>query len=193
MQRLFIATHLPEHIASLVEQRQNALRAHLGAAQEALCWTPTAQFHLTLAFLGQLPVGSVPAIADVLAEHCHSLHAQPLRICKCGYFSRRGIPTVLWCRVITSPQLDEWCAALRQSLQPLCPEMDTKDFHPHLTLARLKSGRSISRAVLQELFEHNSLCSGTELSWNCNQISLVKSDHCCRGAVHSVLSTHQLK
>jgi|GEM_PF-4464065 len=189
MQRIFIATHLPENIATLVAQRQHALRAHLGAAQDALCWTPVAQFHLTLAFLGKVPADTIPAISATLQEQCKSLQPQPLRMCKCGYFSRRGVPTVLWCRVQTSPEFETWCLQLRQSLQPLCPEMDTKEFHPHLTLARLKRGRSISRAVLQEIFEHNALCCGNQLSWCCGQISLVKSDHCCRGAVHSRIST----
>lgn len=190
-QRLFVAAHLPEAIASILEQRQQTLRQHLGGEQTALCWTPKAQFHLTLAFLGTVEHSAITPIIGSLEAQCQILPVQSLKLGKCGLFSRRGVPTVLWCNVQTSPQMDEWCMRLRQTLQPLCPDLDNKEFHPHLTLGRIKSGRSINRNTLMNLFEQTSLGS-SEASWECRQISLVQSQHSCHGAVHSPLHASQL-
>jgi len=190
-QRLFIATHLPEHIASILEQRQHALRQHLGDAQNALCWTSTNQFHLTLAFLGEVESTFVPAIIETLETATKVLLPQTLHLGKCGLFCRRGIPCVLWSDVQTSLEFQAWCAELRENLRTQCPNLDDKEFHPHLTLARIKSGRSIDRCALKHLFEQDELCADQQ-SWECAQVSLVQSEHCCKGATHSVLHSCDL-
>lgn len=190
-QRLFVAAHLPEAVASILEQRQQTLRRYLADEQNALCWTPKVQFHLTLAFLGTVDSSGITSIINNLETQCQTLPPQTLTLGKYGFFARRGVPTVLWCNVQTSPQMDEWCMQLRQTLQPLCPDLDNKEFHPHLTLGRIKSGRSINRNILMNLFEQTAFC-GNAPSWECRQVSLVQSEHSCQGAVHSHLHTSQL-
>jgi len=189
--RLFIAAHLPDHITSILEQRQYTLRQHLGDAQNALCWTSTNQFHLTLAFLGRVESTFVPAITNSLETASKVLLSQTLQLGKCGLFCRRGIPSVLWSEVQTSKEFQGWCVKLRETLRPQCPNLDDKEFHPHLTLARVKSGRSIDRCALKHLFEHEELCADQQ-TWECAQVSLVQSEHCCKGATHSVLHTCNL-
>lgn len=189
--RLFVAAHLPEAIASVLEQRQQMLRQHLGELQSALCWTPKTQYHLTLAFLGSVGSSAIPTVVDAMETHCQKIPPQQLTLGKCGFFARRGVPTVLWSEVHASPALTEWSMQLRQIMQPLCPEMDGKEFHPHLTLARIKRGRSIERATLIDLFAQTALCIGAPV-WECGEVSLVHSEHCCHGAVHSLVHTSRL-
>lgn len=189
--RLFIAVHPPDHIRSLLEQRQHALRQHLGEAQNAVSWTSTKQFHLTLAFLGTVKSTSVPAIIDTLETASKVLLPEPLQLGKCGLFCRRGIPCVLWSDVQTSQEFHHWCGQLRESLRPQCPDLDDKEFHPHLTLGRVKSGRSIDRCLLIDLFEHDELCAD-QRSWKCDKVSLVQSQYGSKGATHSVLHTCNL-
>jgi len=189
--RLFIAAHLPDPINSILEQRQRALRQHLGDAQTNICWTSASQFHLTLAFLGEVESTFVPAIVDILETASKVLSPQPLQLGKCGLFCRRGVPCVLWSDVRINQEFYHWCLELRESLRPQCPALDSKEFHPHITLGRVKSGRSIDRCVLKHLFEHDELCADQQ-PWNCDQISLVQSEHCCKGATHSVLHTFNL-
>lgn len=187
-QRLFVAAHLPDNISSLLEQRQQSLRDYLGGARDDLCWTPKTQFHLTLAFLGEVESTFLPTIIDTLEAASKRIPLQPLQLGKCGLFCRRGVPTVLWCDVQTTQQLKDWCQELRARLRSQCPDLDDKDFHPHLTLGRVKRGRSIDRCALKNLFEHAELCHG-EPSWECEQVSLMKSEHSCHGAIHTLLHT----
>ncbi|MEO6908423.1 MAG: RNA 2',3'-cyclic phosphodiesterase, partial [Abditibacteriaceae bacterium] len=174
-QRLFIAAHLPDNISPLLEQRQQSLRDYLGVAKDDLCWTPKTQFHLTLAFLGKVESTFLPTIIDTLETASKQIPLQTLHLGKCGLFCRRGVPTVLWCDVQTTEQLKHWCQKLRENLRSQCPDLDDKEFHPHLTLGRIKRGRSIDRCALKDLFEHTALCHG-EPSWECKQVSLVKSE-----------------
>lgn len=189
--RLFIATHLPHHITSILEQRQHFLRQHLGDAQDAICWTSTNQFHLTLAFLGTVESTFIPAIIETLESASKVLSPPNLQLGKCGLFCRRGIPCVLWSDVQTSQEFQDWCVDLREKLRPQCPHLDDKEFHPHLTLGRIKKSRSVDRGTLKHLFEHEDLCLGQQ-SWECAQVSLVQSKHCSKGATHSVLHTCNL-
>jgi len=189
--RLFIAAHLPAHISSILEQRQRALRQHLGDAQNDICWTSVNQFHLTLAFLGKVESTFVPAIIDTLETASKVLLPHILQLGKCGLFCRRGIPCVLWSDVQTNQEFHHWCVELREKLRSHCPDLDGKEFRPHITLGRVKSGRSINRCTLKHLFEQDELCTDQQ-SWNCTQVSLVQSEHCCKGATHSVLHTFNL-
>lgn len=189
--RLFIAAHLPRHVTSILEQRQSALRQHLGGVHKAIGWTSASQFHLTLVFLGDVESASIPAIIDTLQIASKVLIPQTLQLGKCGLFCRRGIPCVLWSDVQTSQEFQDWCGDLREKLRPQCPDMDDKEFHPHLTLGRVRSGRSIDRCTLQDLFEQDELCADQQ-SWKCAQVSLVQSDHCSKGAMHSLLHTCNL-
>jgi 2'-5' RNA ligase len=188
---LFIATHLPDHIASILEQRQHSLRHHLGDSQNALCWTPKSQFHLTLAFLGKVESTFLPRIIEELEIASKVLSPQLLQLGKCGLFCRRGIPTVLWSEVQADQQLCDWCQKLREKLRPHCPNLGDKEFHPHLTLGRIKSGRSIDRCALKHLFEQDDLCANQQ-SWTCDKVTLMQSEHCAKGATHSVLHTCNL-
>jgi 2'-5' RNA ligase len=167
------------------------LRQHLGDAQNDICWTSSNQFHLTLAFLGKVESTFVPAIIDTLETASKVLLPQTLQLGKCGLFCRRGIPCVLWSDVQTNQEFHHWCVELRTKLRPHSPDLDDKEFHPHITLGRVKSGRSIDRCALKHLFEHDELCADQQ-SWNCAQVSLVQSEHCCKGATHSVLHTCNL-
>ena len=190
--RLFIAVHPPVHINAILQQRQHALRQHLGEAHDAVCWTSANQFHLTLAFLGNVESAFIPAITDSLESASKVLSPQTLQLGKCGLFCRRGVPCVLWSEVQTSQELQDWCMELRETLRPHCPNLDFKEFHPHLTLGRIRSGRSVDRCALKHLFEHDDLCQNLQ-SWDCSQISLVQSKHCSKGATHSVLHTCNLR
>lgn len=188
---LFIAIHLPDHIASILEQRQQSLRQHQTDLQNALCWTPKRQFHLTLAFLGKVERASLPSVIETLETASKVLSPQSLQLGKCGLFCRRGIPTVIWSEVQINQEFHDWRQKLCENLQLLCPNLDNKEFHPHLTLGRVKRGHSVDRSRLKQLFEHAELCSDQQ-TWTGEQVALMQSEHCSKGATHSILHTCNL-
>lgn len=87
--RLFVAVHPPEEaLAELAA----ALEPVRGTAPAGLRWAPPAQWHLTLAFLGEVPVEAVPALEAELAHVARRHGPARLRIAGAGRFGDR----VLW-------------------------------------------------------------------------------------------------
>jgi 2'-5' RNA ligase len=94
---------------------------------------PPAKLHLTLAFLGQQPAASLPALLDILAHL--AVPALHLRIDRLGYFAR---PRIAWAGMDQPPDaLLTMQAALMDALAAAGFSPATHGaFKPHITLAR---------------------------------------------------------
>ena len=64
-----------------------------------------------------------------------------------GCFPERGRPRILWAGVESDPALTALAASLEHTARGLGLEPETREFHPHLTLARRRRGE---RATLPE-------------------------------------------
>gem|GEM_PF-134163 len=129
MPRLFLALALPD-----------ALRADLVGLQaptaHGVAWAPQAQLHLTLRFIGDVPVPSLAALEDSLATIRVASFILPLA--GVGAFPPRGQPQVLWAGVQHAhPHLFQLRQQVDDRLLALGFDADLKTFHPHATLARL--------------------------------------------------------
>ena len=107
-------------------------------------WSRIEGLHLTLAFLGQRPAGSLPGlegIATAIAQH-HGAFA--LTIAALGSFSRSGTTRLLWLGLAPSPALAVLTEDLRRHLLAVGEAIDTKPFHPHVTLARFRQAQPMA-------------------------------------------------
>jgi RNA 2',3'-cyclic 3'-phosphodiesterase len=127
MPRLFVAFDLPE------EQRE-----HL----EDLCddlpearWTPYDQLHVTLAFLGEVDGGRARDAAEALAD----VVAPPFELVLqgVGHFPPRGEPRIVWAGFAPSEELLRLQRGIVRALKDAGCEIETRKFHPHVTLGRL--------------------------------------------------------
>ncbi|MFG3225971.1 RNA 2',3'-cyclic phosphodiesterase [Kitasatospora sp. NPDC048194] len=140
--RLFTAVLPP--IPALQELADAVAPLHGLPGADRLRWTSAASWHLTLAFLGQVPAERLPELESGLAAVAEVHPAHRLRIAGAGRFGDR----VLWAGVEGQTwALRRLAEAVTGAVAEFTGDTDAFGFHPHLTLARAGSHRGHRRAV----------------------------------------------
>jgi len=102
-----------------------------------LRWEEPERYHLTLQFLG--PVLRLAPVVGALAAAVAGCGSFPFRLGGAGAFPKPGRARVVWIgAAIGGEEAIALAAAVAGALGPLGYEPDRKEFHPHLTVARLK-------------------------------------------------------
>lgn len=102
-----------------------------------------APTHLTLAFLGDLPVETVPALEAQLRLELATV--EPFRITArgMGAFPSATRPRIVWAGIADGAEALEGVAArVRGALDTLHIPYDRKPFVPHVTVLRVRSAQS---------------------------------------------------
>ena len=127
--RLFVAVEPPaealDHLA--------AFTADLAVVRTGTRVTARPLWHVTLAFLGEVPDERVPAAVAAVDGTVAGQEPPQLRISGGGRFGR-GRFTILWAGI--SGDLRPLRLALAKQLRKAKLPYDDKRFHPHLTVAR---------------------------------------------------------
>ena len=133
-----------------VKPPENALDAVAATVEPArsvrvgLRWEQRERYHLTLQFLG--PVRELAPVVDGLSAAVGDRAAFPFRLGGAGAFPKPGRARVVWMgAAVGGPDLVGLAGAVAGGLRPLGYEPDRKEFHPHLTLARLKVPDNVDR------------------------------------------------
>lgn len=92
--RLFFGLPVPQDLRARLIDLQNLLRAALPPS--SFRWTRPELFHVTLAFLGEVPEASVPELCARAAELCDRYSASELLFTRFGAFPTPKNPRVLW-------------------------------------------------------------------------------------------------
>jgi len=129
--RLFIAIPLGE----AVETELKRLTARLRPAAPNLRWSSPESWHITLQFLGNANEEQYACLLPRLS----ALNAPPIAIDfeGLGVFDRAG---VFFLGVAPTPVLTALEKKVVAATQPCGFEPEDRPYHPHITLARLKSG-----------------------------------------------------
>jgi RNA 2',3'-cyclic 3'-phosphodiesterase len=99
--RTFIAIELPGAVrAKLIEHIQQ-LRREVPDVRAS--WSREHNLHLTLKFLGNVPVGEIPKLSDAVARAVVGIEPFELTVAGCGAFPPKGRPNVLWIGVGSAP------------------------------------------------------------------------------------------
>jgi 2'-5' RNA ligase len=107
-------------------------------------WTTREQWHLTLQFLGNGV--DLEAAAAALATVRGA--ASAVRLGGVGGFPTEKRAAVVWVGVREGArELSAVAAAVKESMLPVVPEPDPREYHPHLTLARLARGADLRAAA----------------------------------------------
>ena len=134
--RLFVALEIPsavrENLAALIEELRAADAA---ATKNKARWVRAENLHVTLKFIGNVDVGKLDTIRAALGEVSAS-GAVELRFRGVGFFPNEKRPRVLWAGIVASPNLEPLAAGVDARLEKLGIARETREFAPHLTLAR---------------------------------------------------------
>lgn len=185
MIRAFVAISFPENILSSCQLIVGYLkRLELNARfprKEAI--------HLTLKFLGNIYEDQVSDIARTLETTVHELNPFALEVRGIGVFPSLAKPKVVWAGLRDGDVLVEMQSRLKDVLEGLGFAREKRSFHPHLTLARLRSGKNIG-ALAQYIEEAGP---GERLGMAMvSQIHLFKSVLKPRGVEYHKLATAKL-
>jgi RNA 2',3'-cyclic 3'-phosphodiesterase len=144
--RLFAAIDLSAETREAMASEQRRLKQALGSSGASPKWVRPDNAHLTLVFLGQVADERVaPLIADIGRDITRPVFE--IELSTVGMFPDHGAPRVLWIGVATGA---EALMALQHELAARIAghgiALDTREFHPHLTLARWSRSRPSDRA-----------------------------------------------
>ena len=109
---------------------------------DALRYVPSEQWHLTLAFYGEVAESKLPALQDGLARAAGRSRPLQLRLSGAGTFPRQAAKArVVWVGVDGDVdelrRLADRCAGAGRRARVA---MEARAFRPHLTLARARQG-----------------------------------------------------
>ncbi|MDX2137124.1 MAG: RNA 2',3'-cyclic phosphodiesterase [Chloroflexota bacterium] len=132
--RLFIAIDLPDAL----KDQLTSLKTDMSGAS----WTRRDNLHLTLRFLGDgIAESRLSALQHAFAAI--ELPTFDVTVQGVGRFplQEKKAARVLWVGIAPNPPLAALYASIEQAVVALGFPPDDHAFHPHLTLARLKSDR----------------------------------------------------
>lgn len=157
MIRAFLAIELTPDLRARLATIQQDLKRLIEQARDPVrvSWISPASMHLTLRFLGDMPEKSIEALRATLEQVASKHQRLAIPIERIGVFPSRHQPRVLWAGPAESwRQGPAWkqLAALQRAVEDCCQAegrtSDTRSFHPHLTLARVKEGeRHVGRLL----------------------------------------------
>jgi 2'-5' RNA ligase len=184
--RVFCAIALPRELRARVDQRISRLRELVPDAQAS--WSREQNIHLTLKFLGEIPIARIEEVSSATARATESL--SPFEICieQSGAFPERGTPRVLWLGVRDD---SGWLAEMQARLERECAKegfaKEGRPFNPHLTLARLRKphgARMLANAHEEMIFEPVKVVV--------SEVLVISSELSGEGSKYTVISTHPL-
>lgn len=185
--RLFIAIDLPGDVRSAIAALQAEMKSRLSGVR----WTRPEGMHLTLKFLGETPAGKVEGIGQALAAAASGRQPFGLSIGAPGSFGNRGRPRVLWLGFEGDlARLRELQTAVDADLAPLGYPRETREFSPHLTLARVPQPPEPQTGTAIEHIVNGAPPVGAQ--FQVREVLLMRSRLLPSGAVYDCLSTHPL-
>lgn len=182
--RTFIAFETPEDIRKEVREAQTKL---LSAGAEVK-WEPLDKFHVTIKFLGNVMESALPDVLSLIDATAGRFRTCAVLYQDLGCFPNLRNPRVIW---IGCKNDDGILQSLKEELDrvlaPLGFEPEERDFHPHLTLGRVKGRRNIEDliSILKNLnFEPRTAMI--------NSIVVMKSDLRPGGSIYTSLQRTRL-
>lgn len=184
--RVFIAIELPAPVRRKLIDHIDRLRST--GPEVRASWNREENLHLTLKFLGDIPVTSVEKLAGAAKIAASRVAPFEIIIGGCGVFPPRGQPRVLWVGI---EDASGRLALLNTALEDECAKAgftrEQRAFRPHLTIARIRKpeGSGKLAALHKELgFDRQSVKAST--------VTVIRSELRQEGSRYTVLSGHQL-
>lgn len=130
--RLFIAAEIPENIREVIAGTRDEF-----AGKNNFKWEPMDKMHLTLKFLGDCTIEQTGEI-EKYVEGLKRESVIDTALMQFGTFTKAGKPIILFAELVNSPLLQNLQHNIEISMSQLGFPTETRKFHPHITLLRVK-------------------------------------------------------
>ena len=161
--RAFVALDLDAASVRRIGRLSDRLR--MGSGAPSASWTPVANFHVTLKFLGDVHTDAAVSLGTVLAPLAAATRAPAPSAVRLDAF-----PSAQEARVVVVELLDETkdVANLAAKVEELASKLDVpkedRPYRPHVTLAHTKRPYDARRWLRPELAEGTEACQTTHLT-----------------------------
>ena len=178
--RCFVAVEIPEPIQALLKPVQTHLQSQIHKAT----WTKFGNFHLTLKFLGDIRPEAINDVSEALQRVTDTHPPFAIAFGGVGAFPNLARPRVIWMGIKQGAStVSRLAKAVNLELTHLGFSTDNR-FHPHLTLARLKTATDLE-PLKNILRKYDTIVGG---SMRVNEITLMQSQLHRNGAIYTPLS-----
>jgi len=182
--RTFVAIEVPEPVCELVRTLQLELQRY---SKLWASYPPPANTHLTLRFLGDVKRDRIEGIVSSIESQVAEIPPFTLTTTSIGAFPSLRKPNVIWLGIGEEPSLMELYTAVEEGLNSAGHGYGDKQFHPHLTLARVKS--------IEPSFRLDQIISRMKypvLEWDVGELILMSSVLHPKGAIYKPLARFPL-
>ncbi|KXA95827.1 hypothetical protein AKJ65_00500 [candidate division MSBL1 archaeon SCGC-AAA259E19] len=184
MPRSFVAIDSNEKIRNCLVKIQKSLK-RTGADLKLV---EPENIHLTLKFLGNVSENRLELVKEKI-RNIEKIDSFELQVNGLGVFPRPSFIRVIWAGVSKG---EDKTVDLRKKLDKKLAEIDfepeDKDFTPHFTIARMKSGRAKDE-VLSQIEENSDTNFGSVIV---KEVKLKKSELTSEGPIYTTLESVEL-
>ncbi len=178
--RLFVALDLSDSVRAAIVKFSEELRVEFPSAR----WARNEGIHVTLKFIGEVQDERIPQIDNSLSM-VNAATPVEMNFRRAGFFPDERRPRVFWIGIDGTPNLAEIAEQIEAHLEPLGIARESREFKPHLTLARISESHGIEklRDALRRMgpIEFGSVCT--------NEMHLYRSELGRGGAKYTRLKT----
>lgn len=188
--RSFVAIEIPESLKANLDRSVEALRS--GIRDDLVRWVRPSAMHLTLKYLGEIEQPQVHAVEEILDQVAEGFSRFALKIAGFGCFPNRKRPRVLWVGIDPAGGvLLQLQAELASRLEQIGFESDRRDYHPHMTIGRMRNGMTAAESRLISGWAQEAQI-GTTGRFEVESIGLIRSVLKPSGAVYTHLHRARL-
>lgn len=181
--RTFIAIEIPANIKNGLSLLIESLRESSGDAR--IRWVKPESIHLTLKFIGDLSPGAVSRITENIEKPAAKRSKFEITVGGLGCFPNWHKPRVVWVGISEeSGELTTLQNEIDLALEPLGILPETRPYHAHLTVGRVKKPGDNGFAQME---------IGTIGYMHVDEFCLIRSDLRSDGAVYTNLASFTLQ
>jgi 2'-5' RNA ligase len=180
MIRSFIAVNLTDVLKSKIADDISDLKTTL----KNIKWINSQNLHITLKFLGNIPIENIPQIEEILKDITSKIQPFEIVLSGIGCFPNLKNPHVIWIGVSDNGRLNEISLEINSRLSEI-GNVDHK-FSPHLTIGRINNK---IHSLQAEIERYNDISFGTN---RINSITLMKSELHSKGAIYTEIKDFTL-
>jgi len=184
--RSFIAVKLNDEAHKAVTQAQTCLK-QTGCDVK---WVAPNNIHLTLKFLGQVPLDKIDTVKGVLNHCLQSTESIETVLTGLGVFPRPQRPRVIWVGLEDKERkIQQLADLIETSLNKIGFPKEDRAFKSHITIGRVRSLKNVKQ--LTQTMGKYPLPLG--IKQTIEQITFFKSTLTSTGPIYEVLSETKLK
>ena|SRR5438132_1182209 len=184
--RVFVAIELPAEVRHRVAQHIQLLREQVPDTRAS--WNREQNLHLTLKFLGDIPVTRVEAASRAVEQAAKGVDSFALTIEGSGSFPPHGTPRVLWLGIQgAANESSALFDVLEEEFVNQGFPREHRPFHPHLTIARLRKPHGARR-----LAELHKQIGFERMAFQVKDVCVIRSELSPEGSRYTVIARHAL-